>query len=34
MQPEVIGFMAFMVLITIKAVAMSIEHWRDIDNDD
>lgn len=34
MQPEVIIFMFGMILITVKAVAMSIEHWRDIDDDD
>ena len=31
MQPEVMLFMFGIVLITIKIVIMSIEHWRDID---
>lgn len=34
MQPEVIIFMFGMILVTIKAAAMSIEYWRDKDNDD
>lgn len=29
MQPEVMLFMFGMVLVTIKAVVMTIEYWRD-----
>ena len=34
MQPEVILFMFGMILVTIKAAAMTIEYWRDKDRED
>lgn len=33
MQPEVMLFMFGMVLVAIKAAAMTIEYWRDKDKD-
>lgn len=33
MQPEVMLFMFGMVLVTIKAAAMTIEYWRDKDKE-
>ena len=33
MQPEVMLFMFGMILVTIKAAAMTIEYWRDRDKD-
>jgi len=33
MQPEVVGFFVVIVLVTIKIVIMSFEHWRDMDNE-
>jgi len=33
MQPEVMLFMFGMILVTIKAAAMTIEYWRDKDKD-
>lgn len=34
MQPEVMLFMFGMILVTIKAAAMTIEYWRDKDRED
>ena len=34
MQPEVMLFMFGMILVTIKAAAMTIEYWRDRDRED
>ena len=34
MQPEVMLFMFGMILVTIKAAAMTIEYWRDRDKED
>lgn len=33
MQPEVMLFMLGMVLVTIKAAAMTVEYWRDKDKE-
>lgn len=33
MQPEVMLFMFGMVLVTVKAAAMTIEYWRDKDKE-
>lgn len=33
MQPEVMLFMFAMILVSIKAAAMTIEYWRDRDKD-
>jgi len=33
MQPEVMLFMFGMILVTVKAAAMTIEYWRDKDKD-
>lgn len=34
MQPEVMLFMFVMVLVTIKAVIMEIEYWKERDRDE
>lgn len=31
MQPEVMLFMFFMILVSVKAAAMTVEYWRDRD---
>lgn len=34
MQPEVMLFMFAMILVSVKAAAMTIEYWRDRDRED
>lgn len=33
MQPEVMLFMFGMVIVTVKAAAMTVEYWRDKDKE-
>ena len=34
MQPEVMAFMFFIILVVIKAIVMEIEYWKDRDTMD